>query len=226
VILFALFNPLASAVVRKPQPANSEDVQSETEFTVNREGSPNRAEEVSPNEHKLTLKEKAAFQLKEFLAMFFYIWVLSALADMHETIILAQTHLNYPAQGFAIINALILGKIMLIGEDLHLGNRFRDKALIYSILYKSLIFTVFLAGFHILEEVIVGVFRGTPISETLPAMGAGSLKGLMCRTGIVFIALIPFFAFREIGRVIGKGELWSLLLARGTRVYTLQSRPQ
>jgi hypothetical protein len=91
---------------------------------VSREGIPNRAEEVSPNERKQTLKEKAAFQLKEFLAMFFYIWVLSALADMHETIILAQPHLNQ-AQSFAIVNALILAKIMLIGEDLHLGNRFK-----------------------------------------------------------------------------------------------------
>jgi hypothetical protein len=190
------------------------------------EGIPHPAEGGSPNERKLTLKEKAAFQAKEFLAMFFYVWVLSALADMHETVILAQDHLNYPAQGFAIINALILAKIMLIGEDLHLGNRFRDKALIYSILYKSLIFAVFLFGFHILEEVIVGVCRGTPVSESLPVIGAGSLKGLLCRGGIVFIALIPFFAFREIGRVIGKGELWSLLLTRGTRVYTLQSRPQ
>ena len=95
---------------------------------MSREGIPNRAEEVSPNERKQTLKEKAAFQLKEFLAMFFYIWVLSALADMHETIILAQAHLNYQAQGFAIVNALILAKIMLIGEDLHLGNRFREGA--------------------------------------------------------------------------------------------------
>ena len=193
---------------------------------MNREGVPNRAQEGGPNERKLTLKEKAAFQLKEFLVMFFYIWVLSALLAMHETIILAQDHLNYPAQGFAIINALILAKIMLIGEDLHLGNRFKDKALIYSILYKSLIFTVFLMCFHIVEEAIVGAFKGTPISESLPVIGAGNLKGLMCRGGIVFIALIPFFAFREIGRVIGEGELWSLLLTRGTRVYTLQSRPQ
>ena len=193
---------------------------------MNTEGIPHHAEEVNPNERKLTRKEKAAFQLKEFMAMFFYVWVLSALLAMHETIILAQDHLNYPAQGFAIINALILAKTILIGEDLHLGNRFRDKALIYSILYKSLIFAVFLVGFHILEDVIVGVFRGTPISESLPIIGAGSLKGLMCRGGIVFIALIPFFAFREIGRVIGKDELWSLLLTRGTKVYALQSRPQ
>jgi hypothetical protein len=42
----------------------------------------------------------------------------------------------------------------------------------------------------------------------------------------LFVALIPFFAFREISRVIGRGQLWSLLLSRGTKVYTLQSRPQ
>jgi hypothetical protein len=35
---------------------------------------------------------------------------------------------------------------------------------------------------------------------------------------IVFVALIPFFAFGEFGRVIGRRELWSLLLKSGTRV--------
>jgi hypothetical protein len=53
-----------------------------------------------------------------------------------------------------------------------------------------------------------------------------SLQGIVSVGAIVFVSLIPFFAFREIGRVIGKRELWSLLFSRGTKAYTLQSRPQ
>jgi hypothetical protein len=79
---------------------------------------------------------------------------------------------------------------------------------------------------RILEEVLVGVFRGRTISQSIPAIGGESLQGLLSHGAIVFVAMIPFFAFREIGRVIGQRELWSLLLNRGTRVYTLQSRPQ
>ena len=184
------------------------------------------AEEGSPSERKLTLKEKAAFQLKEFLAMFIYLWLILALFAIHRSVLLAEEHYNYQAQGLAIVNALILAKVMLIGEDLRLGNRFKDKPLVYSILYKSLVFAVFFICFHIFEEVLIGVFRGKTIAHSLPTIGGGSPQGIVSVGAIVFVSLIPFFGFREIARVIGKRELVSLLLSRGTKVYTLQSRQQ
>ena len=184
-------------------------------------------EEGSPDERRLTLKEKATFQLKEFLGIFFYIWILSAAVAVHESIILGKGHLNYQAQGFAIINALILAKTLLIGEDLHLGTKFaRNKPLIYAILYRCLVFSVFIVAFQFVEEVVVGMFRGRTFTEMFPAIGAESLIGIFSRGAVVFVALIPFFTFREVGRVIGKSELWSLLLTRGTSIYTLQPRLQ
>jgi hypothetical protein len=190
------------------------------------DGVPSPAEKGGPNDHKPGLKDEAIHQLREFLVMFIYLWVLFGLFSLHQSIVLAQEHINYQAQGFAIINALILAKVMLIGEDLHLGGRFRDKPLLYSILYKTFLFSVFLISFHILEEVLVGVIRGKTIAQSFPAFGGGSLQGILAVGAIVFVALIPFFAFREIARVIGPRELRSLLLSRGTSVYTLQSRPQ
>ena len=196
----------------------------DSSMTTERGHSP--AEQGSQNQHKPGLKEKAVQQLREFLAMFIYLWVLFGLFALHQSIVLAQEHINYQAQGFAIINALILAKVMLIGEDLHLGNRFRDKPLLYSILYKTFLFSVFLISFHILEEVLVGVIRGKTIAQSFPAIGGGSLQGILSVGAIVFVALIPFFAFREIERVIGQQELRSLLLSPGNRVYHLQSRAQ
>jgi hypothetical protein len=70
------------------------------------------------------------------------------------------------------------------------------------------------------------VWSGRTIAQSFPDIGGGSLKRILSMGANLFVALIPFFAFREISRVIGPGELWSLLLNRGARVYTLQSRPQ
>ena len=187
---------------------------------------PHPAEEGSPSERKLTVKEKAIFQLKEFLVMFIYLWVLLALFVINHSIVLEREAHNYQAHFFAFINALILAKVLLIGEDLQLGSRFRDKPLIYSILYKCFVFALFIIGFHILERMIVGVWSGRTIAQSFPTIGGGSVPGILSLGVTLFVALIPFFAFREISRVIGRGELWSLLLSRGTRVYTLQSRPQ
>jgi hypothetical protein len=190
------------------------------------EGDPSPAEKGSPNPHKPNLKERAVHQLREFLAMFIYLWVLFALLVINQSVVLAREANDYQAHGFAIINALLLAKVLLIGEDLHLGNRFRDKPLIYSILHKCFVFTIFFITFHILERLIVGVWSGKNITQSFPDIGGGSLKGILALGATVFVALIPFFAFREISRVIGQGELRSLFLSRGTRVYTLQSRPQ
>ena len=158
--------------------------------------------------------------------MFIYLWVLFALLVINQSVVLAREARDYQAHGFAVINALLLAKVLLIGEDLHLGDRFRDKPLLYSILFKCFVFTLFCIAFHIVERVIVGVLSGKNIAQSFPDIGGGSLKGIFFLGATVFVALIPFFAFREISRVIGANELWSLLLSRGTRVYTLQSRPQ
>ena len=190
------------------------------------EEGPSPAEKGSPNGHRPNLKERAIHQLREFLAMFIYLWVLLALFVINQSAVLAREHHNYQAHFFAFVNALILAKVLLIGEDLHLGNRFRDKPLLYSIFYKCFVFTIFFIGVHILERVIVGVWSGRTIAQSFPDIGRGSLSEILSLGATVFVSLIPFFAFREISRVIGPGELWSLLLSRGTRVYTLQSRPQ
>ena len=188
------------------------------------EGDPSPAEKGSLNGHKPNLKERAVHQLKEFLAMFIYLWVLLTLLVINQSIVVARE--AHQAHFFAFVNALILAKVLLIGEHLHLGNRFRDKPLLYSIFYKCFVFTIFFIVVHILERVIVGVWSGRTIAQSFPDIGSGSLKRILSMGATLFVALIPFFAFREISRVIGAGELWSLLLSRGTRVYTLQSRPQ
>ena len=111
--------------------------------------------------------------------------------------------MDYQGQSFAIINALILAKVVLVAEDLRLGNRFMDHALIYSVLDKSFIFAVALACFHLLEGVIVASLRARPLSESLVDFGRGDLKGIASTGALVFASFIPFFMFREAARVIG-----------------------
>ena len=88
---------------------------------MNTERGPSPAEKGSPNGHKPTLKERAVHQLREFLVMFIYLWALFALLVINQSIVLAREAQDYQAHGFAILNALILAKVLLIGEDLHLN---------------------------------------------------------------------------------------------------------
>jgi len=188
------------------------------------EENPSAPEGGSPSENRPGLKEKAAHQLREFLVFTIYLWALFGMLVINQSIVLARAKPDYLAHGFAILNALILAKVLLIGEDLHLGSRFKDKPLLYSILYKCFIFTLFIIAFHTIERVIGGVLRGRSIAQSFPTIGGGSLQGIVSTGATVFVALIPLFGFREIARVIGHSELWSLLLTRENRIYTLRAQ--
>jgi hypothetical protein len=169
-------------------------------------------EVTAPNTHERHLPERAADEFKRFLSIFLYLWVVFALLSIHKSIVLSEHHLNLPEHAFAIINSLVFAKVLLFGEDFHLGTRFHDKPLIYPILHKCLIFTIVLICFDIVESILVGGWHGSTVANSLPPRGDRSLKSILSVGILCFVILVPFFSFREIGRVIGRRELWSLIL--------------
>jgi len=148
-----------------------------------------------------------------------YLSVLFALFEVHRLTILrgesSATAIGYRV-GFALINALILGKIILIAEAFHFGERFKDKPLAYGILFKSAVFSALLVFCDILEEVLVGVFHHKTVDENIPKLGGGGVEGILLTALMVFIVLIPFFSFMEIARVVGEDELLSIFFKRRT----------
>jgi hypothetical protein len=169
------------------------------------------------NGKKAQLKEKAVSEAKKFAVIVAYLTVLFALFEVHKLTILrgesSATAIGYRV-GFALINALILGKIILIAEAFHFGDRFKDKPLVYAILFKSAVFSALLVCCDILEEVLVGVFHHKTVDESVPKLGGGGVEGILLTALMVFIVLIPFFSFREVARVVGEDEFFSLIFKR------------
>jgi hypothetical protein len=175
------------------------------------------AEAAPLSERSQKLKEKAFLEFKRFLGIFLYLWVVFALLSIHESIIRAQHNLDFTAHSLAIINAFVLAKVLLVGEHLHLGAGFKEKPLVYSVLYKSLVFSIFLTGFHVAERMIVGMIGGKTFMESFSAIGGGRLEAILSIGALMSVMLIPFFAFRELGRVIGEEELHALFYGRRTK---------
>jgi len=163
------------------------------------------------------LKERALLEFKTFLGIFLYLWVVFALLSIHESIIRAQHNLDFTAHTLAIINAFVLAKILLVGEYLHLGAGFNEKPLVYPVLYKSLVFSIFLTGFHVAERMIVGMMRGKSFAESFSVIGGGRLESILSIGALMFVMLIPFFAFRELGRMIGEEKLRALIYGPKTK---------
>jgi hypothetical protein len=159
-----------------------------------------------------SLRKRLGEELKKFLVFFAYLWLVFAVMYLHEWSVLASNQISFAFYGLAIINALVLAKIMLIAEAFGFATRFDDKPLIYPIVFKAAAFTVLLMLSYVAEEIIVGMFHGKSAVDSIPAIGGGGLLGPLSISVIMFVVLLPFFAFREIARTVGPEEFRALML--------------
>jgi len=160
------------------------------------------------------LKERAFEEFKRFVAIFLYLWVVFGLLSIHKSLVLSQQHLDYEEHAFAIINAFVFAKVLLVGEELHLGGRFQNRPLIYPVLYKCLVFSVVLIFFHAIESTAVGMWHGNTLAASIPPILGWNPKGLLAVGFSCFVLLIPFFGFREMARVLGRREMRNLLFGK------------
>ena len=172
------------------------------------------AGESGKPKRRQNFKDKAKHQLKEYALMFVYLWIVFGLLTIHESIVLSQHQIDFRLHGVALINALIFAKVMLVAEDMHLGRRLDGQPLVYSVLFKSIMFAIALICFHIAEHVIIGMWHGRTMAESIAEVGANNLKEIVSIGLIATIALVPFFILREIQRAIGEDHFWALFFHR------------
>jgi hypothetical protein len=160
-----------------------------------------------------TLKEKARREMRDFLVISLYLWIIFGLFVLYKSIILSEEHIPFAAHGFALINALAMAKVMLVAKGLHFADRFKEAPLIYPTLFKSVAFAVVLGAFKIVEEGLIGLYHGHSFSESIVSIGGGTLNGILLLTLLLAVLLIPFFGFGEVDRVFGEQKLKKLFFA-------------
>ena len=80
-------------------------------------------------------------------------------------LVLAAYHIWCTHYWVGLIKALILAKVILIGDALRLGRRLEHKRLIYPTLLKTVLFSLFVGVFTILEEMIKGLLKGQGLAR-------------------------------------------------------------
>jgi hypothetical protein len=158
------------------------------------------------------LKQKAIHEGQEFLGISLYLAFFFCAVVTYSTVLLGKFHVSYFGYGSALINALVIAKVILIGEYAHLGKRHESRPLALSALYKAFLFTLLVLAFHVIEEIIKQLVHGDRIASAFHEI---RLDILICRSLVIFCTFIPLFAFRELQRVLGEENFRSLFFRTG-----------
>jgi hypothetical protein len=131
-------------------------------------------------------------------------------------LILAEYHVQYTNYWFPLIEAAVLAKVIMVGDLLRLGRGLEDKPLILPTLYRTVVFSVWVGLFNLLEATVRGLLHRQGLLGGFEAIASKGQYELLAGCVVTFVAFIPFFAFKEAERVLGEGTLLALFWRRGT----------
>jgi hypothetical protein len=164
------------------------------------------------NQKELTIKQKILHEIRRMAMIFIYLSVFFLVFRLYTRLVLSEYRINTFEYGLTILKALALAKVIITVETLRLGERFRERPLIIPTLYSTVVFTLFAFAFEIVEHVTVGQLRGHGVAQVFTELLDKGWPYIAGMTLVVFVAFLPFFAFREAERVLGEGKLRDLFI--------------
>ena len=150
----------------------------------------------------------------EYWMNFFYLALMFAAFMAYRRLILAAHDIDYTNYGIAVIQAAVLAKVIMLGGVFRLGRGLEKKPLLFSTLYKTVVFSLFVAVFKLIEHMIKGLLKGKGLTQGLADYLGRGHHELLANVLVMFVAFIPFFAFKELGRVLGEDRVWELFFRR------------
>lgn len=172
---------------------------------------------------KGVLEKKIRHEMKQFVVVSLYLAILIGAFNTYRWLLMAEYHVGYFVYGYTLIEALVLAKVIIVGESLGIGDRFSNKPLIFPTLYKTLLFALCVLAFGILEHIIKGFLHSNDLAEVFQEVIRGRYE-ILARMLIMFVALIPFFAFREAEQALKEVNLFELFFRRREPVASDLSR--
>jgi hypothetical protein len=159
-------------------------------------------------------KQSLVREMIEYSINFSYLAVFFGVFAWYRRLVLTEYHISYLDYGAALFEALVLAKVIMLGDILHLGMKLEDKPLIMPALYKAVVFTVWVGFFDLFEHTIEGLLRGKGLAGGFDELMTTGWHELLARCLVIFFAFIPFFAFKELGRILGENSIRELYFRR------------
>jgi len=156
---------------------------------------------------RANVKQKVVHELEDLVGIFLYLAFFFCAIATYSMLLLNEFHVSYFVFGTALLNALVIAKVILIGEYAHLGKKHETKPLFLSAVHKAFLFSLLVFAFHIVEEVIKRLWHGENFAIAYHRI---RINELLARSLVIFCTFLPLFAFRELRRVLGEDNFRSL----------------
>lgn len=156
--------------------------------------------------------EKLLEELQKYALISAYLFICFAVILLYQTS-MQDSGAQPPTVpwSLALVKALVLGKFILIGDALSIGQRARRHPLLYRIAWKSLAMLIVLILFKALEELIVGWVHGSTTAQVFGEFMEKTWLQHWAPLLLMLLILVPMITASEIYRAVGPKQFHNFL---------------
>lgn len=158
--------------------------------------------------------ERLKEEFRKYALISLYLWICFAVLTLYKAATLEAEGISWTPLGFAVVQALVLGKFILIGDALKAGHRSEGHPLLHRVAWRSVATLGILMLFKALEEIIVALVHGTPLTALVRELAERPVWVTLAPVLLMLLILIPMITAAEIHRTVGPERFRDLLLGR------------
>jgi hypothetical protein len=163
---------------------------------------------------KKSWKEKLFHKFTEYLVNFIYMAIIFSAVILYRRLVLAQYGIIVEDYFIGVVKALVIAKVVMIGAFLKISRKFENKPLFIPIVYKALLFTLMVMLFDSIEEFIMALIHNHNLLQSIEEVQSQINVVWLGASLLMFFTFIPFFAVKELIRILGKNNVKAILLER------------
>lgn len=146
----------------------------------------------------------------EYLFIFAFLSFFLVSFAWYRRLLLATYHIQYTGYWAPLVEAAVLAKVIMVGDALRMGRGLRHWPLVVPTVYRTILFSLLVVLFSILEHVVGALLHGQKASEGIHQLTNTGWQGLLAWWVLILAAFLPFFTVKEIECAFGPEKVRGL----------------
>jgi hypothetical protein len=168
--------------------------------------------------NKRSWKQKLFYEFREYLINVVYMTLFFSAVIFYRRLVLTQYGIILDDYFMGIIKALVIAKVVMIGAFLRISRKYEHKPLIIPTIYKSILFTIWVMVFDIIELYIKAFIKTPDFAEAFDRLLHHLDPAWFGAAVVICISFLPFFAMKELSRVTGSDKFRGLFFKKQDNV--------
>jgi hypothetical protein len=167
---------------------------------------------MEKSDKKRNWKQKLLHEFTEYLINVVYLTLFFSVVVLYRRLVLAEHGIIVEDYFAGLIKALVIGKVIMIGAFIRISRSYENRPLIIPTIYKAILFTLWVMVFDIGEVYIGALIKTTNLAEAFAFLKDRVNLTWLGAALVIWVSFLPFFAMKELSRVMGSGKFRSLFL--------------